>query len=109
MKITTQAPAVTETVVEVKEEYSTQDGKPCIDFIVGGYLVAKQVTEMQSVGTSFRLINKLYTLAEPVEYTTAEAVDVSGISPEVLASQSFISVIVPPKNKDLKKAVKPEG
>lgn len=95
MKLTTQTSVATEASIEVEEKFSLQGGKPCIDFVVSGYLVARQVIEQQSVGQTFRLINKLYVPTKPVEYAGADAVDLSGIKPDVTAPKPFIGVAVP--------------
>ncbi|NEZ62006.1 hypothetical protein D0962_04320 [Leptolyngbyaceae cyanobacterium CCMR0082] len=95
MKLTTQTTAIKESTVDVKEHFSLQDGMPCIDFVVGGYLVARQVSHQQPVGQAFRLINKLYVPDEPMEYKTGAEVDVSGIAPDVTTPKPFIGVVVP--------------
>ena len=102
MKLTTTATVAKESSVEVEEHFSIQDGVPCIDYVVGGYLVARQENHQQPVGQAFRLIIKTYVPAEPMEYTTAEAVDVSEIEPDVVAPKPFIGTVVPVAKKRTK-------
>ena len=95
MKLKTQTTAIKESTLEIQEHFSLQDGMPCIDYVVKGHLVARQVSHQQPVGQAFRLINKLYVPDEPMEYKTAAEVDVSGIEPDVTAPKLFIGAVVP--------------
>ncbi len=95
MKLTTTASTSTEVTIDIQEKYSIQNGMPCIDFVVSGHLVARQEIHQQPVGQAFRIINKLYTLPEPIPYTDATAMDVSGINPDVSAFQGFVGAVVP--------------
>ena len=95
MKLTTTASTSTEVTIDIQEEYSIQNGMPCIDFVVSGHLVARQIIEQQPVGQAFRIINKLYIPSIPQEYTTADNVDISGLSPDVTAPRPFIGTVVP--------------
>ena len=95
MKLTTSTPNVKTESIEIQEHFSQQNGIPCIDYVIDGYLVARQENHQLPVGQAFRIINKLYTLPEPIPYTDATAVDVSGINPDVSAFQGFVGAVVP--------------
>ncbi|MGD1852706.1 MAG: hypothetical protein ACFB2W_00505 [Leptolyngbyaceae cyanobacterium] len=95
MKLATTVTKTTNKSIEIDEHFSHQDGVPCIDFVVEGYLVARQKIHKQAVGDAFRVINKMYPLPEPVVYDSPDKVDVSGIEPETQVVKSFISWVVP--------------